>query len=657
MDYDSPSDASSDLSSLRSPTPPLDYPTPPSTQDSTLPYLQDGSASASGKRAFEQGGEPQPKKRRRTEPKPRTTEKLDLRAPNAVYTRETSPGLDRLLKVLQKRRKIVVIVGAGISVSAGIPDFRSSTGLFNSLKTQHKLKASGKQLFDASVYQTDASTSSFHDMVRSLSDLVNKAKPTAFHQMLSTLASEGRLMRLYTQNVDGIDVSLPSLETRVPLGSKGPWPRAVQLHGGLEKMVCSKCGHLSGFNPTLFDGPAAPLCNVCVERDELRTNHAGKRSHGIGRLRPRMVLYNEHNPDEEAIGAVMTADLRSRPDAVIVVGTSMKIPGVRRIVKEMCGVVRGRRDGLAVWVNHDGPPPGKDFEDCWDLIVRGPCDQVAKAFNDHNHEWSECTESEVERAKIRTGELQVQMYPSSQETIESHAEKGLLTPGMSPNPKPAIKAEAALGDYPLFAVESIPRIDYKISTTTSSRIPKKKATGPKKPKNPKVPQDIQPPGEVKLKLKLKPPVQPTINATFRVSKPKLTSTNPDRKALSKRPKSPSTKSEKQQPSQSRPKSRPSPIKPLPLASTCNQIPTRTTPLSPSDSTPSSGLSSPLDLSSPLLTSPFLPFHTRDSFERDRSSPNDFGRTPSPIVRYDRRHSNEIISPTGSIPKDMMRLLN
>jgi NAD-dependent histone deacetylase SIR2 len=89
-----------------------------------------------------------------------------------------------------------------------------------------------------------------------------------------------------------------------------------------------------------------------------------------------MVLYNEHNPDEDAIGSITTADLRTRPDALIVVGTTLKVPGVKRIVKEMCGVVRGRRDGATIWINKNPPPPGPGIE--WDLIVSGPCDRVAE---------------------------------------------------------------------------------------------------------------------------------------------------------------------------------------------------------------------------------------------------------------------------------------
>ncbi|KAK4132629.1 DHS-like NAD/FAD-binding domain-containing protein [Trichocladium antarcticum] len=322
---------------------------------------------------------PPPTKRRRiaAPPKPRTTTHIDLEN----HHEEDNEDLERLMSALRKKKKIVVIAGAGISVSAGIPDFRSSTGLFATLRGQHKLKASGKHLFDASVYKHDSSTESFHTMVRELAQMTSNAKPTPFHHMLASLAAEGRLMRMYSQNIDTLDTQMPPLSTTVPLNTKGPWPTTIQLHGGLEKMVCTKCAHLEQFNEALFDGPEPPLCEKCKEQDQVRTAFAGKRSHGIGRLRPRIVLYNEYNPDEEAIGNVSNADLRRVPDAVIVVGTSLKIPGVRRIVKEMCQLTRSRRDGITAWINLDPEPQGMEFKDCWDLVVRAKCDDVAELVN------------------------------------------------------------------------------------------------------------------------------------------------------------------------------------------------------------------------------------------------------------------------------------
>jgi len=238
------------------------------------------------------------------------------------------------------------------------------------------LKTSGKELFDAAVYRDNELTSSFHDMVRNLDSMVKKATPTAFHHLLASLAKEERLLRLYSQNVDCIENQLPPLQTKVPLGSKGPWPKTIQLHGGLEKMVCSKCGWLGGFDAELFVGCEPPDCSECMEMESIR-GIAGKRSLGVGKLRPRIVLYNEYHPDSEAIGSVSKADLKTRPDAIVVVGTSLKVPGIKRIVKEMCKSVQDMRGGVTMWINHEDPPLTKDLEGLFDYIVKGDCEMVA----------------------------------------------------------------------------------------------------------------------------------------------------------------------------------------------------------------------------------------------------------------------------------------
>lgn len=227
-------------------------------------------------------------------------------------------------------------------------------------------------------------------MVRQLAQQTKNASPTPFHHLIASLAEEGRLLRLYSQNVDCIDTAMKPLATKVPLNMKGPWPKTVQMHGGLDTMQCSKCNQTYPFDGSLFEGPSPPPCESCVVTDNVRTSHAGKRSHGIGRLRPRMVLYNEYNPDTEAICNVIKSDMRSRPDAVLVVGTTLKIPGVRQLVKDMCGVTRSRRDGVTTWINLDPEPSGADLRDCWDIVVQGKCDDVARLVGlphwDESHE-------------------------------------------------------------------------------------------------------------------------------------------------------------------------------------------------------------------------------------------------------------------------------
>ncbi|KAF4621961.1 hypothetical protein G7Y89_g14384 [Cudoniella acicularis] len=320
-------------------------------------------------------------------------------------------------------------------------------------------------------------------MVRELSHLTQKAEPTLFHHMLATLAEEGRLMRLYSQNVDGIDTSLEPLATKIPLNTKGPWPKTIQLHGGLEKMVCTKCGQLSDFDGALFEGAEPPCCKECEITDGVRLA-GGLRSHGIGRLRPRMVLYNEFNPDEEAIGAVSHADLKSRPDAVIVVGTSLKVPGIRRLAREMCAVTRDRRGGFTAWINVDPEPVGVDLKDSWDMVVRGECDDVARyvglpRWDDKDYGEYRMVEGEKVEAKNLVGVV------LDSKPVAAIKTQGILTPTDSPrqqSPTPMIAMPKMKQPQLSFAPPAKP-----VELTKDGKPKKKPGRKPlpnSKPKNP-----------------------------------------------------------------------------------------------------------------------------------------------------------------------------
>lgn len=320
---------------------------------------------------------------------------------NLEYEKHISSDMRQDLAVLnhvfKHSRKLVIVTGAGISVAAGIPDFRSTTGLFTTLRNDLKLKSTGKSMFDASVYKDPDSTQDFHTTVQNLHKLCSEAKPTNFHHFVDSIAAEGRLTRLYTQNIDALDSDLPNLGTNTPLTA--PWPKTVQLHGTLFKMVCSKCGWLNELKPEIFRDGDTPECPECAEIESVRAI-AGKRLQGIGKLRPRLVLYNESNPDAEAIGKISESDLLSKPDGLVVAGTSMKIPGVKRIVREMSSAVHAAK-GAVVWMNKESPQLGKEFEGCFDLVVKGDCQIVPELLDDYNNELrsNELKREEAKRAR------------------------------------------------------------------------------------------------------------------------------------------------------------------------------------------------------------------------------------------------------------------
>ncbi|QLQ82300.1 hypothetical protein HG537_0H00610 [Torulaspora globosa] len=286
---------------------------------------------------------------------------------------------------LQHSRRVIMITGAGVSVAAGIPDFRSSNGLFSQLKGKHG--SSGKELFDFNtVYSSEEMNLRFNSMIASLHGLSKKCSPTEFHRMINDIALEGRLQRLYTQNIDGLDTRLSNLATSVPLGT--PAPQTIQLHGSINHMECNKCSLVVELDPAVFkcdegnDSGASlvPNCAQCEEYDAVRMA-AGVRTHGVGKLRPRVVLYNEIHPEGDEIGKITTFDLRRKPDCLVIAGTSLQIPGVKAICKQFGQKVKASR-GIVLYLNQEYPNRATmESIGCVDLIVLGDCQNVPRLLS------------------------------------------------------------------------------------------------------------------------------------------------------------------------------------------------------------------------------------------------------------------------------------
>ncbi|KAG8781647.1 hypothetical protein FRC16_002813, partial [Serendipita sp. 398] len=124
-------------------------------------------------------------------------------------------------------------------------------------------------------------------------------------------------------------------------------PRCIPLHGTLKSIHCTSCGSTSPLSQhtSLFSQGFAPPCMQCSEFEHTR-QLVGKRLRGVGIMRPSIVLYNEDHREGESVGDVVRKDLtggrtkRAPPDLLIVAGTSLKVPGTKRIVKEFSKAAR-----------------------------------------------------------------------------------------------------------------------------------------------------------------------------------------------------------------------------------------------------------------------------------------------------------------------------
>jgi NAD+-dependent protein deacetylase SIR2 len=287
--------------------------------------------------------------------------------------------LFQLIRVLRQKKNIIVIAGAGISASAGSMSLSSLflLRLLNGLVSTFEMMSNRESdLFRASTHLTDDLKQVWYDMCSS----VEHASPTQFHQLIAKIAKEDRLLRLYTQNIDGLEAQLPLMETEIPLPSKPPWPKTIQLHGDLRTTRCVRNPlHLARFDPALFDQGLVQDCDACrtleLENQAEKKDHKRRKRQPIA-LTPRIYLYEDNTfADIDAIQKVQAADTKKKVGAVIVVGTALKVVGAKKLAIDLCRRVR-ECGGFTAWINLKSPTQALKNLDL-DLVIKGDCEKVA----------------------------------------------------------------------------------------------------------------------------------------------------------------------------------------------------------------------------------------------------------------------------------------
>ena len=218
--------------------------------------------------------------------------------------------IKQLNDLIAKSNRIVFFGGAGVSTESGIPDFRSTDGLYN----QHDVQFDGfepEYLLSRSCLCKHPAV--FYEFYRQKLDC-RTIEPNITHYKLAELEKCGKLLSVVTQNIDGLHQKA---------GSK----RVLELHGSVLRNYCVRCGkfHSAEFVKNC-DGVPRCTCG--------------------GTVKPDVVLYEEGlNGDtiEKAIDAMFDADM------LIVGGTSLT-------VYPAAGLIRYYRGHRLVLINRDTTP-------------------------------------------------------------------------------------------------------------------------------------------------------------------------------------------------------------------------------------------------------------------------------------------------------------
>ncbi|MCI5658362.1 MAG: NAD-dependent protein deacylase, partial [Megasphaera elsdenii] len=105
-------------------------------------------------------------------------------------------NIEKFVDMVKNSDNIVFFGGAGVSTESGIPDFRSTDGLYN----QH-YKYPPETILSHSFFMDN--TEEFYRFYRDKM-LALDAQPNMAHIKLAELEKAGKLKAIVTQNIDGL---------------------------------------------------------------------------------------------------------------------------------------------------------------------------------------------------------------------------------------------------------------------------------------------------------------------------------------------------------------------------------------------------------------------------------------------------------------------
>jgi len=196
-------------------------------------------------------------------------------------------------------KRVIFLTGAGISVSAGIPDFRSpKTGLYANL-------AAFNLPYPEAIFEIDffrKKPEAFYRLAKELTSY--NAKPTVSHHFIKMIADRNQLLFNFTQNIDG-------LETQAGVDPK----YLVEAHGHSRSVRCIECKK---------EASAQTFADHVREQKIYRCECSGL-------IKPDIVFFGELLPDSffEKVQRITEADL------VIVMGTSLQVFPFASLVGEV----------------------------------------------------------------------------------------------------------------------------------------------------------------------------------------------------------------------------------------------------------------------------------------------------------------------------------
>lgn len=218
------------------------------------------------------------------------------------------------IDLIKKSSKIVVLSGAGVSTSAGLPDFRSRNGIYVQINAEHPDLVDPKLMFDITYFRKNPLP--FYQFSKAL--YPGQYSPTIGHQFIKCIEQHDKLLRNYTQNID-------TLEKQAGI------KRVIECHGSFAKATCTNCKYCVDGDVIEADvmNQKVPFCPRCLEnKPSSNETEEDDENQTLAVMKPNIVFFGEQL--SEVFHRNLEMD-RDEVDLLIVIGSSMKVKPVALI--------------------------------------------------------------------------------------------------------------------------------------------------------------------------------------------------------------------------------------------------------------------------------------------------------------------------------------
>lgn len=248
------------------------------------------------------------------------------------------------LKELITNNKTVFFGGAGVSTSSGIPDFRSSDGLYNQ---NNEYEYSPEYMLSSECFNHKPKI--FYKFYRDKFDL-RKYEPNDCHRKLAEMEKLEFMTGIITQNVDCLHKKAGSINV-------------AEIHGTISDNYCIKCKNHYDIDYIFKNTDVIPRCIKCNGSNNF--------------VRPKVTLYGEklgnemlQLADTYINGENVNKKRLNVPNLLIIGGTSLQVSPTNHFVSEYSG-------RYLVIINKEET----SFDKYADIIFREDINEVFKKIN------------------------------------------------------------------------------------------------------------------------------------------------------------------------------------------------------------------------------------------------------------------------------------